>query len=267
MMIRRFLPVLILLPFAVALYLAVRGAPANTAVRFVVYRPSTAVFYIEAWRQPGTRLDVDHQPESTVPFGRPGDVGLACFQHDLNDPLGLRVYSGGIWYFSGRKTRPADGDLLLGQSGDVPFCADFDGDGRPDNGVFRGGEWLVRTSGVIGGADLRFRFGNAGDRPVLLNVPGRGNGTDRRNLVYGVYRQGIWHIDLDGDGTVDATYAFGGLPQDIPLLIPRWSRNGTGSYSLAIFRDGVWFVREDPNDSATTQFYFGTNGDLPSVMY
>jgi hypothetical protein len=211
------------------------------------------------------RLDVDYRAESVVRFGKPGDTGLACAQQDREEPYGLRVYADGAWYLSAQQSRPSSGDFRVGQAGDVPFCADFDGDGRPDSGVFHAGEWRVHT-GRLGAAYLRFRLGADGDRPVLLNVAGRGNRSDRQNLVYGVYRNGIWHIDLDGDGVVDVTHAFGGLPQDIPLLIPSWVGSQTG-YSLAIFRDGTWYVKADPNGSVVTQFYFGTTGDVPSLVY
>lgn len=263
-MVRRLLFVLPPLLLAVAAYVALRGAPVNTAVRFVVYRPITAQFYIDAWTHRGTRLDFEHQAKLMFSFGRPGDIGLACFQSEREEQWGLRVYADGAWYFSPQQSRPPGGDLSLGKPGDVPFCADFDGDGRPDNGVFSGGEWTVRTSS---GSQLRFSFGMAADRPVVLNVPGRGNARDRRNVVYGVYRRGIWYIDLDGDGKADATHAFGGQPQDIPLLLPHWRAGQDGGYSLAIFRDGLWFVKADPNDTATTQFYFGAPGDIPSVLY
>ncbi len=130
----------------------------------------------------------------------PGDVGLVCPQQDREDPRGLRAYAGGLWYLSAKADRQANGDLALGQPSDLPFCADFDGDGTADSGVFRNGEWYVATRGSGSAVDIRFSLGGAGDRPVALNVSGAGNASDRRNIVYGVYRRGVWHLDTRGSG-------------------------------------------------------------------
>jgi hypothetical protein len=50
-------------------------------------------------------------------------------------------------------------------------------------------------------------------------------------MVYGVYRAGTWFIDETGSGTPTRIVNFGGLSQDVPLLIPNWI--GFGTYSLA----------------------------------
>jgi hypothetical protein len=157
---------------------------------------------------------------------------------------------------------------MLGQAGDLPFCADFDGDGVADSGVFRGGDWYVATKHAGSAPDIRFSLGAPGDRPVVLNAEGTGNRTDRRNVVYGVYRRGMWYLDTKGQGKVDAAHAFGGLPQDVPLLIPRWSATAGAvpPYSLAIFRDGTWYVKPDPDGAQTLSFPFGAPGDLPGFV-
>ena len=204
-----------------------------------------------------------------MPFGIPGDVGLVCPQQVREDPRGYRVFAQGLWFLSGKPKRPPGGDLSFGRPGDLPFCADFNGDGLADSGVFRDGAWLISTRRSGTGADIHFSFGTAGDRPVVLRVPGAGNGSDRKNVVYGVYRRGLWYLDTRGTGTVTATHAFGGLPQDLPLLIPRWSTDAraTPPYSLAIFRDGTWFIKPDPDGAQTLSFPFGQAGDLPSIDY
>ena len=243
--------------------------PADTrSIRFALYRPANAVFYLDRWTALGGALDHTHDANEMIAFGVPGDVGLACPQDVREEPLGFRVYAGGHWFLSGPSNRPAKGDIVLGKPGDVPFCADFDGDGIADSGVFRGGEWFVATKRAGSDVEIRFSLGTAGDRPVALNVKGAGNKTDRRNLVYGVYRRGVWYIDAKGTGKVEAEHTLGGLPQDVPLLIPRWSAAAgtTPPYSLAIFRDGTWFVKPDPDGTQTLSFGFGAAGDLPGFV-
>jgi hypothetical protein len=238
-------------------------------VRFGLYRPSLAQFYLDRSLAPGESLDVAHGAEQMIPFGVPGDTGLVCAQAYVGDRYGLRVYSDGHWFLTRHSNRPERGDVELGQPGDLPFCADFDGDGIPDNGVFRNGEWLVSVDRAGQQAGIHFLFGAPGDRPVVLKVNGAGNASARQGVIYGVYRGGVWHLDTQGTGKVGATHVFGGLPQDLPLLIPRWSTDAhpTPPYSLAIFRDGVWHVKPDPDGLATLSFAFGAPGDLPLVSY
>lgn len=228
-----------------------------------------AQFYLDRGSAIGGSLDYAHDAKETVPFGMPGDAGLVCSQRDREDPRGYRVFAQGLWFLSGNANRPPKGDHTFGQPGDLPFCADFNGDGLADSGVFRDGAWLISTQRAGDSADIRFSFGTSGDRPVVLNVAGAGNATDRKNVVYGVYRQGQWFLDSKGTGAVDARHSFGGLPQDRPLLIPRWSNVASAAprYSLAIFRDGTWFIKPDPDGKETLTFGFGQPGDLPSIDY
>ena len=255
------------IPVVAAIYVLTRPPADNRAVRFALYRPSAATFFLDTGVTRGVDLTYAHTPTTITPFGVPGDIGLVCPQNYREKPLGLRAFVDGRWFFSGKLARPPSGDLALGQPGDLPFCADFNGDGWSDSGVFRNGEWLVSTRRSGSDADIRFSLGTAGDRPVVLNVRGAGNSTDRRNVLYGVYRRGIWYLDTKGTGAADATHFFGGLPQDIPLLIPRWTRDVAAGprYSLAIFRDGTWYVKPVPDGEQTLAFSFGQAGDLPSV--
>lgn len=265
---RRFaLPIVLAVLLAIGIYAFVHDAERSDHVRFVVYRPAAAQFFVDRGAAPGDGLDYAHAAKDTVAFGAPGDIGLACPQSDHANPGGFRTYAKGAWRLSAGSERKATGDFALGEAGDVPFCADFDGDGSADNGVFRDGAWYVATKrGAT--PDVRFAFGAAGDRPVVLNAKGTGNATDRKNVVYGVYRRGMWYLDTRGMGTVDAAHAFGGLPQDAPLLIPRWSHTpgAVPAYSLAIFRDGTWHIKPDPDGAQTMSFTFGAAGDQPGFV-
>ena len=265
---RAALVVSVVVPVAVGIYLFLHAGDRGDRVRFALYRPSAAEFYLDRSLERGDSLDYSHVATDVVAFGGPGDTGLACAQSDPAVPGRLRTFAQGAWFMKSGKSRPEGGDFSLGVAGDLPFCADFDGDGLSDSGVFHDGTWFVKTKRDDTAPDLRFWFGAPGDRPVVLNVQGAGNATDRRNLVYGVYRRGMWYLDTRGTGQVEVGHVFGGLPQDIPLLIPRWSRDpaATPAYSLAIFRDGVWYLKLDPDGVQTLSFSFGAAGDLPGFV-
>lgn len=267
---RRALALIVLLALlAVAAWWLMREAGDDERVRFTLYRPGTAQFFLDRGTAPGASLDHAHDVGAVVPFGVRGDIGLACAQADPANRNGLRTFAEGVWFHSQQHAQSRSGEQTLGRAGDLPFCADFDGDGSADNGVFRDGAWSIATKRELRDPDIRFAFGAPGDRPVVLNVKGAGNQADRRNVVYGVYRRGMWYLDTKGTGTVDAAHALGGLPEDVPLLIPRWSRDAGAlpAYSLAIFRNGTWIIKPDPDGAQTLVFSFGAAGDLPGVLH
>lgn len=256
------------IPLAFALYFLVSDHGTRRML-FALYRPATAQFFLDRGVAAGSDLTYDRRVMAVMPLGASGDIGLVCPKSAGETGNAFRAFNGKDWVVWVNPPGVAERVLALGQAGDLPFCADFAGDGVVGSGVFRNGEWLVSSSNRGVGGDLRFSFGAPGDRPVIANIAGRGNRTDRRNIVYGVYRKGIWYLDTDGSGTVAATHAFGGDPQDLPLLIPRWSTDKSvdGKYSLVVFRAGIWFLKPDPEEPQVISFAFGQAGDVPSIQY
>ena len=87
----------------------------------------------------------------------------------------------------------------------------------------------------------------------------------------GIFRSGLWALDLNGNGTWDGIppdqAIFFGIPGDVPVA-GDW--NGTGTSKIGIFRDGLWALDLNgngawdgvPPDQAT---FFGIPGDVPVV--
>ena len=98
--------------------------------------------------------------------------------------------------------------------------------------------------------------------PVQCTV-GDWNGTGATKA--GAYRAGTWYLDRTGDGT-PATLAWGGLPQDRPV-VGHWS--GGSTTKVGIYRDGMWYLDKDGegafDGAAESVSWGGVPGDVPVV--
>ena len=108
-------------------------------------------------------------------------------------------------------------------------------------------------------------FGQIGDLPVAGDWDG--SGVKR----IGVFRNGYWLLDINGNGVFDAgdkTVAFG-QAGDLPVL-GDW--NGTGRIKLGLFRQGSFILDLSGHLSGVATglsdltFPFGLPGDLPVAM-
>jgi hypothetical protein len=194
----------------------------------------------------------------------------------------------------------------LGSESDLPVTGDWDADGKADIGVYgpawprdpwavsrepglpdadnfptvpagkmknvppkhddatSGGRLLKRTARGQNRADLIdhvFHYGTPGDAPVT----GDWNGDGTRQI--GVFRNGQWDLDLNGDGRfteVDATFTLG-EPGDLPVV---GDFNGDGVDEIGIYRAGIWMLDDNNNrqlDAHDKVFELGEADDVPVV--
>lgn len=86
-----------------------------------------------------------------------------------------------------------------------------------------------------------------------------------RMTHFGIFRSGIWLIDVDDSGLWDAGDAllFWGQTGDIPV-VGDW--NGDGRAKVGVFRNGVWWLDVNGNgswDTGDRTVLWGQAGDLP----
>ena len=216
----------------------------------------------------------------------------------------LGMYLNGEWFLDLNGDGVWDaGDLWaqLGHEGDRPVTGDWDGDGKTDIGIF-GPAWagderaLAREPGqpdpqnaqtgryknipprpeeaTDGYRALRltsrgkvrtdlidhvFRFGVPGDVPLAGDWNGDGVTT------VGVFRDGMWYLDVNGDGRFesnDLVFKFGN-PGDIPLT-GDWV--GDGVTRVGVYRHGQVYLDIQGNhqlNEKVTPLEVGAPGDTP----
>lgn len=183
----------------------------------------------------------------TLALQRDGKIvaaGLAAgiTTNDPNIPLTVENYPDGS----------LDGRLVLSRyQNDIAAprtSFDFDGDGRADLAVYRGGAWHLL--GSTAGYTVQ-QFGIASDRVVAADYDGDG----RTDLA--VYRDGVWHLQGSSQGYTAIQF---GVTGDIPQP---GDFDGDGKADLAVFRpsDRTWYRLQSTAGFAATQF--GLSDDKP----
>lgn len=242
------------------------------------------------------------QSLSREAFGIAGAIQLAGdFNGDGRDEVAL--FKDGEWLLdingNGRWDR-SDLWAKLGAEGDLPVVGDWDGDGKDDIGVWgleRSGDmaaierepglpdpgnrhltkpknlpprdeaeelmrrWMQRSatgeprSDVV---DHVFRFGDQGDQPIAGDFNGDGVSS------LGIFRNGIWRLDVNGDGQFDTshdTMAEFGRAGDIAIV---GDFNGDGLDEIAVVRGNQLIVDSNGNgrmDATDRVFEMAGEGD------
>jgi hypothetical protein len=109
--------------------------------------------------------------------------------------------------------------------------------------------------------DHVFHYGTALDRPVVGDWTGDG----LRRI--GIFYNGEWHLDIDGDGRfgprdLNATF---GTRGDLPV-VGDW--NGEGIERIGVYRGGTWILDTNGNNMLDGQdkvVHLGGPGDKPVV--
>jgi len=216
----------------------------------------------------------------------------------------IGAFLDGVWFLDLNGNGIWDaGDLWvkLGGEGDQPVTGDWNGDGKTDIGIF-GPVWVGDSRAIsvepglptaqnppkarpknvppdpadaaIGWRTMKpghngrirsdlidhvFEFGRKGD----VAVSGDWNGDGIHSI--GIFRNGTWFLDVDGDGrwSENDVVAEYGQEGDLPV-VGDWT--GDGISKIGFFRDGLFQLDTDNNrriDATDKVFEMGAAGDIP----
>ena len=197
----------------------------------------------------------------------------------------MAVFKDGYWMIDiNRNGRWDREDLLarLGDADDKPVTGDWDGDGKDDIGIY-GPMWEGDTNAIAfepglpnpenqetslhknvppsddhaahGSRTMKLTtFGNnqahvvdhvfGPDEESLVPVAGDWTGTGIRNI--GAFHDGVWKLDINGDGEFGAEDEIVNFGQagDRPVVA---DFNGDGIEDLAVYRNGTWIIDANGN--------------------
>lgn len=140
----------------------------------------------------------------------------------------------------------------FGIAGDVPAFADWNGNGRKEITVFRGGQWWILDEND----QITFvQWGLPGD----VSNPADFDGDGRADLAVWRPSDGTWYVFGSKNGQI-LTLQYG-LPGDVPVAA---DYDGDGKADIAVFRPslGAWFVHPSSGAPDLIQF-FGLPTDVP----
>jgi hypothetical protein len=160
----------------------------------------------------------------------------------------------GRWlYRTSNTSGTADGTFRFGDPGDIPFCADLDGNGDDEPILFRNGEWFWRDGPTTGPAQHQTRFGDPGDLPIVFSRFG--------GAAPGVVRPGpIWFPGSFFGPVTPEAFPYGN-PGDIPI---GGSLNVPDPVNPGVVRGSEWLVHYNALPGyADIDFVFGNPGDVP----
>jgi serine-aspartate repeat-containing protein C/D/E len=244
-------------------------------------------------------------PVKRVHFGMPGAIPVTG-DWDGSGCTKIGVFMEGLWFLDINGNGVWDeGDLWakLGHKGDQPVNGDWDGDGKADIGIF-GPAWIGDTRAVeaepglpdprnapdgrqknvppnaadaaVGYRTMKrgqagkmrsdvidhvFQYGSKGD--VAVTGDWTGDGVSK----IGIFRNGTWFLDMDGNGRWSAGDLMIGYGQegDLPV-VGDWT--GDGVSKVGVYRNGTFHLDANNNhelDAYDKVFELGGAGDKPVV--
>jgi len=170
----------------------------------------------------------------------------------LAEPFKVGTFNSGTWALdrNGNGVLDSGESFFLGFPGATAVLGDWNGDGRTKAGVYSNGYWYLDYNGDgvwdggNVGVDKLVAWGWAGATPVV----GDWNGDGKTKI--GVYCNGVWFLDYDGNyqwdgGQVGVDKEVGWGWAGVTPVVGDW--NGDGKTKIGVYSNGFWFLDYDGN--------------------
>jgi hypothetical protein len=208
----------------------------------------------------GSSLAMSGDANTAIVGGTGDNSGVgAAWVFTSPAPAKIGTYNAGQWALDMNGNGGASGTLnaSFGWPGATYVTGDWSGNGHTKIGVYYNGFWYLDYdgNGVWDGGvnDKQYTFGWAD--PNVIPVVGDWNGDGRAKI--GIYYQGFWYLDYDGNGIWDGgvndkAYNFGWPATGVIPMVGDWS--GTGTAKIGVYYYGFWYLDYNGNgvwDGAT----------------
>jgi hypothetical protein len=144
--------------------------------------------------------------------------------------------------------------MQFGQNGDKPVAGDYDGDGKMDLAVFRGGIWYRFSSGSS--TPTAEAFGLDNDLPVHADY----NGDNREDVAVFRPSNGNWYVHFSGGPTITGIHW--GQNGDVPVP---GDYDGDNLDDVAVYRDGIWYINNTMRGPLAVQFGLPADTPIPKM--
>ncbi len=172
-------------------------------------------------------------------------------------PAKIGVFANGYWYLDSNMSwawegNPPDtlGIFGIGLTGAIPVVGDWNGDKTTKIGVYIDGTWYLdlnrnwQWDGEPTDKMLSFGAGLPEGVPVVGDWDGSGT------TKIGIYSDGVWYLDMNGNGQWDGeptdkiAYFGVGLTGAVPV-VGDW--NGSGTTKIGVYQNGYWYLDTNGN--------------------